>query len=322
MLPYRAQGLTLSSLGIGAYLGPLNDESDRGYISSIRTALRQGINVINTLLNYRHQQSERAIGRALESLQQAGEITRSQIVLCSKAGYVVPQAIPTESLLPGDIVGKSHCLAPAFLTDQIKRSLLNLRVSKLDVFYIHNPETQLAFIDETEFYKRISIAFATCEELVAAGKTAFYGIAAWDGIQVARLVALARELGGAKHHFRFAQLPLNYFMVEAISARNQNNGERPPVPLVEAADAFGITVIGSATLLQGRFASGLPEDFPNKFSDLLPTQAQRTIQFARSTPGITTSLIGMSKPERVSENMKVAAITPFTDTEYYSFFKR
>lgn len=330
---YRtAQGLTLSSLGIGTYLGPINDETDRGYTSSIRAALRQGINVIDTSLNYRHQQSERAIGRALESLLQSGEITRGQIVLCSKAGYLVPQAIPTESLLPGDVVGKTHCLAPAFLTDQIKRSLHNLRVSKLDVFYLHNPETQLAFMDETEFYKRIRIAFATCEELVAAGKTAFYGIATWDGlrrrpggsdgIQLARLVALAREVGGAQHHFRFAQLPFNYSMAEAISARNQLNGERPPVPLVEAADAFGITVIGSATLLQGRLANGLPEEFLNKFSDLLPTQAQRAIQFARSTPGLTTSLIGMSKPERVSENMKVAGITPFTDTEYYSFFKR
>ena len=330
---YRtAQGLTLSSVGIGTYLGPVNDETDRAYMSSIRAAVRQGINVIDTSLNYRHQQSERAIGRALESLLEGGDITRDQIVLCSKAGYLVPQAIPTEALLPGDVVGKTHCLAPAFLADQITRSLHNLRIAKLDVFYLHNPETQLAFMDEAEFYKRMRTAFAACEELVAVGKTAFYGIATWDGlrrrsggtdgIQLARLVAFAREVGGAKHHFRFVQLPLNYSMNEAIAARNQYNGDRPPVPLVEAADSFGITVIGSATLLQGRLTSGLPEDFLNKFSDVLPTQAQRALQFARSTPGLTTSLVGMSKTERVSENMAVAKIKPFTDTEYYSFFRR
>ncbi len=327
-----AQGLTLSSLGIGTYLGPINDEIDRSYMSSVRAAIRQGINVIDTALNYRHQQSERAIGRALESLQQNGEITRNQIVLSSKAGYLVPQAMPTDALLPGDVVGKTHCLAPAFLADQINRSLHNLRVGKLDVFYLHNPETQLTFMPVDEFYQRMKTAFATCEALVAAGKTAFYGIATWDGlrcrsggtdgVQLARLVALAREVGGAKHHFRFVQLPFNYSMNEAISARNQNNGDRPPVPLVEAADGFGITVIGSATLLQGRLASGLPEEFLSKFSDALPTQAQRAIQFARSTPGLTTSLIGMSKTARVSENMEVAKVKPFTPTEFYSFFQR
>jgi len=330
---YRtAQGLTLSSLGIGTYLGPINDEMDRSYMSSVRAALRQGINVIDTALNYRHQQSERAIGRALESLQQGDEIHRSQIVLCSKAGYLVPQAIPTEALQPGDIVGKTHCLAPAFLSDQLTRSLHNLRVKKLDVFYLHNPEMQLSFLPVDEFYRRMRIAFAACEELIAAGKTAFYGIATWDGLrrrsgdnnglQLARLVALAREVGGPNHHFRFVQLPVNYSMNEAISARNQHNGDRPPIPLVEAADGFGITVIGSATLLQGRLASGLPDDFLNKFSDSLPTQAQRAIQFARSTPGVTTSLIGMSKAERVNENMAIAKVKPFTDTEYYSFFRR
>ncbi len=330
---YRTgQGLTLSSLGIGTYLGPINDEVDRSYMSSVRAALRQGINVVDTALNYRHQQSERAIGRALESLQQGGQIQRSQIVLCSKAGYLVPQAIPSEVLQPGDIVGKTHCLAPAFLSDQLTRSLHNLRVKKLDVYYLHNPEMQLAFLPVDEFYQRLRIAFAACEELVAAGKTAFYGIATWDGlrrrpgdndgIQLARLVALAREVGGPHHHFRFVQLPVNYSMNEAISARNQHNGDRPPVPLVEAADGFGITVIGSATLLQGRLTNGLPDDFLSKFSDALPTQAQRALQFARSTPGLTTSLIGMSKPEHVSENMAVAKVKPFTDTEYYSFFRR
>ena len=330
---YRtAQGLTLSSLGIGTYLGPLNDETDRSYMASVRAALRQGINVIDTSLNYRHQQSERAIGRALESLQQSGETTRNQIVLCSKAGYLVPHAVPAEALLPEDVVGKTHCLAPAFLADQIHRSLHNLRVEKLDVFYLHNPETQLAFLPVDDFYQRMKTAFAACEELVAAGKTAFYGIATWDGLrrrsggtdglQLARLIALAREVGGPKHHFRFAQLPFNYLMNEAISARNQHNGDRPPVPLVEAADGFGITVIGSATLLQGRLASGLPEEFLSKFSDTLPTQAQRAIQFARSTPGLTTSLIGMSKAVRVSENMEVAKVKPFTPTEFYSFFQR
>jgi aryl-alcohol dehydrogenase-like predicted oxidoreductase len=90
--------------------------------------------------------------------------------------------------------------------------------------------------------------------------------------------------------------------------------------VVEAAHRLGISLITSASLLQGRLTSDLPESFREKFSDALPTQAQQAIQFARSTPGITTALIGMSKAERVIENMAVAKVKPFSPAEYFSFF--
>src|SRR2546429_6472970 len=42
-----------------------------------------------------------------------------------------------------DLAAGSHCMAPKFLKDQLGRSLKNLRVECLDVYYLHNPETQL-----------------------------------------------------------------------------------------------------------------------------------------------------------------------------------
>lgn len=330
---YRtAQSLTLSSLGLGTYLGAMDDETDRTYALAVRAAVRQGINVIDTALNYRHQRSERVIGRALESLFQNDEAHRSELLICSKAGYLVPKAVPAELLAPDDIVGKVHCLAPAFLADQLERSLLNLRIKRLDVFYLHNPETQLQFLSHDAFYERVRLAFTACEQFVAEGKISFYGMATWDGfrrhsagpdsLQLARLVALARQVGGAKHHFRFIQLPFNLSMPEAITARNQTEDALPPAPLVEVAHRHGISVIGSASLLQGGLAEELPDSFLAKFTDSLPTQAQRALQFARSTPGLTSSLVGMSKADHVTENMAVAKVKPFRDTEYYSFFTR
>jgi aryl-alcohol dehydrogenase-like predicted oxidoreductase len=330
---YRlAQGLTMSSLGIGTYLGPMDDDTDRAYTSAVRTAIRSGINVIDTSLNYRHQRSERAIGRAIETVIQAGDSARNELVVATKAGYLVPQAIPSELLQPGDVVANMHCLKPAFLEDQLRRSLINLRLQRVDIFYLHNPETQLQFLDPSEVYRRIGDAFATCEAMVAAGKISFYGVATWDGfrrrpggsdgLQLPRLAEWAKRVGGAQHHFRFVQLPFNFAMPEAVSVRNQGEEINDAVPIVEAAHELGITVISSATLMQGRLTRDLPEAFLEKFSDSLPTQAQRAIQFARSTPGITTALIGMSKAERVAENLVVGKVKPFSAAEYYSFYGR
>ena len=330
---YRvAQGLTMSSLGIGTYLGPMDDDTDRAYSSAVRTAIRQGINVVDTSLNYRHQRSERSVGRAIEAVIQSGDSARNELVVSTKAGYLVPKAIPTAGLEPGDIVANMHCLKPAFLKDQLERSLLNLRLQRVDIFYLHNPETQLQFLEPREVYRRIGEAFDACEAMVAAGKISYYGVATWDGfrrrpggadgLQLSRLAVLAKQAGGAQHHFRFVQLPFNLAMPEAISVRNQGDDPNACVPVLEAAHGLGISVIGSATLMQGRLTKDLPEKFVEKFTESLPTQAQRAIQFARSTPGITTSLIGMSKASRVAENMAVGKVMPFSEAEYYSFYGR
>jgi aryl-alcohol dehydrogenase-like predicted oxidoreductase len=42
------------------------------------------------------------------------------------------------------------------------------------------------------------------------------------------------------------------------------------------------------------------------------TDAQRALQFVRSTPGITCALVGMSNLEHVQENLGTAATAPMT----------
>jgi predicted aldo/keto reductase-like oxidoreductase len=65
---------------------------------------------------------------------------------------------------------------------------------------------------------------------------------------------------------------------------------------------LGLGVIASAPLMQGRLATGLPEEmhalFPSCTSD-----AQRALRFTSSLPGIATVLAGMRSPEHVHENL-------------------
>ena len=52
------------------------------------------------------------------------------------------------------------------------------------------------------------------------------------------------------------------------------------------------------------------------------TDAQRAIQFTRSTPGIDVALVGMSKVAHVSENLGVAHVPPVALGEYMQLFRQ
>ncbi|MCC6589656.1 MAG: aldo/keto reductase [Bryobacterales bacterium] len=301
---YRtAQGLTVSSLGIGTYLG------DTAYTDAILEALSSGINFIDTSLNYRNQESELDIGRALRHTP----TPREEYVLSTKAGYLVPNAIPVNKMGAADIVGRMHSMAPAFLEDQLGRSLANLGVDAIDVFYLHNPETQLQYVNIEEFLRRTRTAFECLEHCAADGKIRWYGMATWngfrtktadEGLPLRRIVSLAEEVGGRDHRFRFIQLPFNLAMMEALTIDREDG-----LSVLQLAAESGITVIASASLLQSRLAENLPDQVAEALPGL-PSDALRSIQFTRSAPGIATALVGMSNAAHVRSNMAIANHPP------------
>jgi len=312
-------GLHVSSLGLGTYLGDPDEKTDRAYGEAVIAAVRGGINFLDTAINYRNQRSERCIGAALAELFRADEVRRDEVVIATKAGFLTPGAVPG-FLKPEDVVGGMHSMQPDFLADQIDCSRANLGLDTLDIFYLHNPETQLGFVTREEFERHIGLAFTRLEEIAAAGKIRYYGTATWDGyrrpagardaLDLARLVEIAREVGGAGHHFRFIQLPFNLAMPEAFS-----NG------VLELARRSNIAVVASATLLQARLSRDLPEALAEKLPGLA-TDAQRAIQFTRSAPGISVALVGMSNATHVMENLAVARVEPMPEHAYRDLYQR
>jgi len=335
-------GLTLSSLGIGTYLGQPDERTDAAYASSIVAAVESGINVIDAAINYRLQRSERSIGAALVQLEEKG-FSRDQVVLCTKAGYLTPDGkMPSEPnryffeeyiqrgiFHAKDIAAGSHCMAPRFLQDQLARSLSNMGVDCVDIFYLHNPETQLGEISKPQFLGRLREAFGFLEASAAKGKIQFYGMATWNGfrqdasardsIQLAEAVSVAQEIAGANHHFRFVQLPFNLGMTEALTLGNQSVDGKT-LTIMEAASELDVTLIASASLLQGQVAANLPPFVAQALG--LATDAERALQFARSAPGITTALVGMSRVEHVAANAKLVNVAPATIDQFANLFSR
>ncbi|MDD5581032.1 MAG: aldo/keto reductase [Methylobacter sp.] len=164
---YRtAQDTVISSIGIGTYRGGINNDTDVDYAMSECAAFQAGINLIDTALTYRRQRSECMVATAIQSFIDTCGGSRDEIVVCTKGGYLVPEAITAGTLKADDVVGGAHSIAPAFLTDQIDRSRQNLGLETIDIYYLHNPETPLEFVDSLEFITRIRGAFEMLERAV------------------------------------------------------------------------------------------------------------------------------------------------------------
>jgi len=332
------QNLLLSSIGIGTYLGQPNATTDQAYEDAIVHAARSGVNVIDSAANYRFQRSERNIGAALQKLTNDLGFSRDEFLICTKGGYLPFDGAPPRDVRayveetfvkPGianfdDIVGGSHCMTPAYLQNQLDQSRTNLGVECIDVYYIHNPESQLGYMSEAEFYDRLRVAFETLETNRERGALRMYGVATWNGFRVPadtadfhslnRMVKIAEDLAGEHHGFRFIQLPYNLAMPEALTLANHTN-KKDHASVLEAAASLGITAVASASLLQGRVARGLP-DALRKSLGSLATDAQAAIQFVRSTPGITTALVGMSNADHVEENLQLVDIQPLDKEQF------
>lgn len=323
-------GLTISSIGIGTYLGESSDSDDAAYEASIAAAIGSGINLIDTAINYRSQRSERAVGAAIQQVIASGTATRDELVVCSKGGYIPLDRTPPASrdeyqryvrrefidqqiVRPDEIVGGGHSLAPRFLRYCLAKSRQNLGLRTIDIYCVHNPGQVLASESPSELQNRLRSAFALLEEAASRNEIGVYGCATWDELRAGpgapghldleRLVELAREVAGDDHHFRVIQVPINLAMPDAVRTPSQPIAATGRLEsVVEAAADLGLTVIASSSLMQSRLTRGLPEALREAFPRTT-TDAQRAVEFTRTLPGVAAALVGMRSAAHVDENL-------------------
>src|ERR687888_1151642 len=82
-------GLHLSSIGLGTYLGEPTAEDDKAIEKAVYEFIRSSaVNVIDTAINYRAMRSEKSIGKALLRLTRDHIISRDELFICTKNGYI------------------------------------------------------------------------------------------------------------------------------------------------------------------------------------------------------------------------------------------
>lgn len=320
----------VSSIGLGTYLGDPTDAVDTQYHDAIVRAVDHGVNVVDTAINYRHQRSERAVGRAIRD----ADTDRESVFVATKGGFVPFEGqrpddprgyIESEYVDPGiiepDGFTRGNSIDPDFIDDQLDRSLANLGLDVIDLYHVHNPETQLQSTSREAVYDRLESTFTRLEERAMAGDIRHYGLATWECFRVPpehdsylslpEIVDRARSAsdraGTHATHFSAIQLPFNVHMADAFTIEAHESQEGTKSALEFAHDA-GLNVVTSASIGQGELARGIPEAVAAKLNG--DSDAQRAINFARSAPGVTTSLVGTSTTEHVDENVAAGTFEP------------
>ncbi|HMH09845.1 MAG TPA: aldo/keto reductase, partial [Candidatus Nitrosopolaris rasttigaisensis] len=146
------EGLYLSSIGIGTYLGEMTAEDDKAVENAVYQSVKSGaVNILDTAINYRAMKSEKSIGRGLSRLINDGIISRDQVFICTKNGYITNDGdypaidvmeyvqkmyIATGIIKPDDISSGYNVLNPAYIERCIDKSLLNMHLSTIDLVYV------------------------------------------------------------------------------------------------------------------------------------------------------------------------------------------
>ena len=253
-------GLWVSRLGFGGYRVDAHTPEHR---AALQRAFASGVNLVDTSTNYTDGESERLVGEVLSELESRGALSRDQVVVVSKIGYVQGKnfALAQEREAAGrpfpEMVkvgpGIWHCLHPEWLDDQLTRSLDRLALRTLDVCLVHNPEYFLSDALKrgegsvadlrTELYRRLEAAFAHFERERKRGRIRFYGVSSntsisppddRDATDLSRMLDAARRAGGDDHGFRVLELPLNL---------HETGATRPDGPLAIALrEGIGVLV--------------------------------------------------------------------------------
>ena len=336
----NVHNLTLSNVGIGTYLGNPDIETDKLVEAAVKKSILGGINVVDSAINYRAQKAERSMGNAISELINNNDISREEIFVSTKNGYVTNDGDIQEDLMQyvmreygktgivneGDISPGYHCMTLPYLNDQLERSLKNLGLECIDLMYLHNSVEGQTHLPREQFLKNLKDVFEFYEKKRKEGKIRFYGMATWECfrvtpenplfLQLTEVMDIATQVGGDEHGFRFIQLPFNLVLDQAYMLKN-HNVDGKTVSALEAAQKFNLGVFTSVPLMQGKL---LTVDTVPKFGN--SSTSVSLLQFIRSTPGITAPLIGHKLESHVKENMDVMKIPPLSDLEFNDLVKR
>lgn len=333
-------GLVVSEAGFGGYRVDISMTDHR---LALEYALSNGINLIDTSANYADGGSELLVGEVLAHMIKRREMDRNQIVVVTKAGYLQGEnlGLSLARKQKGDpfpelvVFGAEleHCIHPVFLAEQLTRSLSRLRLNHIDCLLLHNPEYYLKWanhnkiveeVAQSEYLRRIKIAFEYLESEVENGRIGCYGISSntfpkpasdYERTDLSAIWTLAESIS-PQHHFRVIEFPCNLFEPGAVTEENQPMNKT----LLEFAISKKITTLINRPLnaVQADRLIRLDEDyyageaaqqaktFRIKISGLDPawsadTLSRLAIRVLRSTEGISSVLVGMRQTAYVED---------------------
>jgi len=287
-IEYRAlgkTGLQVSALGFGGSEVGYQAVAQRTVDKIVSIALDAGINVIDTAECY--ADGEALIGKAI-----AGR--RSEVVLMTKCGHA-PLGSAAERA-----GGYAHPdWEPAMLARSIERSLKNLRTDHVDVIQLHSPG--LATLKDGRAIEVIHKArergqarFVGCS---ADSDEAVYAVesGAFDTIQIS--VSIADQEAIERVVPKAAARGMGVIVKRPIANAAWRNGGQPP------GDWYTRPYWDRLQTLDYDFIRGGVAD-------------AIALRFTLGTAGVSTAIVGTTRPERIAQNIAHAGAGSIPPAEY------
>jgi aryl-alcohol dehydrogenase-like predicted oxidoreductase len=295
-----SSGLKISEIAYGNWLTHGSQVEEDAAKACVRQALDEGITTFDTADAYANTAAESVLGRALDGTR------RESIEIFTKVFWTTGPGGPNDSGL-----SRKHIL------EAINGSLTRLNTDHVDLYQAHRYDVATPLEETME-------AFA---DVVHAGKALYIGVSEWTADQIREAHHLAREL-----HISLISNQPQYNMLWRVI-----EGE-----VVPTCEELGIGQIVWSPIAQGvltgKYKPGEPppegsratdekgganvvqrllnDDVLTRVQQLRPlaeesglSLAQFAIAWVLHNPNVAAAIIGASRPEQVTENVKASGVT-------------
>jgi aryl-alcohol dehydrogenase-like predicted oxidoreductase len=300
-----ASGLRISAIAYGNWITHGSQVEEDGALACVRRALDEGITTFDTADVYANTAAETVLGRAL-----AGE-RREGLEIFTKVFW------PTG---PGR--HNDHGLSRKHILESIDGSLRRLGTDYVDLYQAHRYDHETP-LEET------MVAFA---DVVRSGKALYIGVSEWRAEEIRAAAELARELRvplvsnqpqysmlwrviEAEVVPTCAELGIGQIVWSPIAQGVLTGKYRPGQPAPAGSRATDEK--GGANDI----SRWLRDDVLERVQLLQPiadsaglSLAQLAVAWVLQNDNVSAAIIGASRPEQVTENVKAAGITLDTDT--------
>jgi aryl-alcohol dehydrogenase-like predicted oxidoreductase len=302
-------GMQVSVLGFGC--GAVGGLMVRGEPAdqerTIARAIDAGVNYFDTAVMYGDGESEKNLGRVLQTLKPTGAIVGTKV-----------RVPPADASRIADTV-----------TASLESSLKRLRLEQVDIFHLHNPITGTGGGSALSVRQVLDEVVPAFERLRQQGKIRFLGITALGDTAALQQVIDARA-------FDSAQTVFNMLNPSAAEPLPKNYPAQDYGRLFDHTQSAGVGVVGIRVLAGGALsgsterhpiAGAAPEPIGSAMSydsdvdrarRLMPlvtegfaaSLTEAATRFAISHPAMGTILVGMATPQQFEDALAAAQKGP------------